>query len=433
MILDEADRLLEMGFKEDIEMIASFLPNKKQSFLFSATISNDVKAIAQKLLLPGHKYIDTVPENEEPTHLKIKQSFMISPHSKQLFLLYQIIRKHMEEQKGGKIIVFFPTTKVVALMTEIFSKFPGLDIIDMHSQLTQYTREKKSDRFRRSTSAIMFTSDVSARGVDYPGVSLVVQMGAPSNRDSYIHRVGRTGRAGKEGEGILILSSFEEKFMDQISDIPIKQDYRFEAPLPIEIQEEFRNILSSFSNGHRIAAYMAMANYYYHGCNLKLSGETVLALSRDFARGILGLAELPTLPPYLAARLSSGRKNSPRMDQSSALYAKYKNITRESNDRGRDFKHDRGSGYDRGFRGYDRGKSENGFRGYDRGKSENGFRGYDRGKSENGFRGYDRGKNENGFRGYDRGKSDNGFRGYDRGKSDNGFSERIKMKGQYNF
>lgn len=142
MILDEADRLLEMGFKEDIEHIATYLPKKKQTFLFSATISRDVKSIAETLLLPGHKFIDTVPVDEEPTHMKVKQSFLISSHSKQLTLLHQIIRNHMAEQNGGKIIVFFPTTKLVNLMTEIFSKLPGIDIIEMHSQLSQMMREK---------------------------------------------------------------------------------------------------------------------------------------------------------------------------------------------------------------------------------------------------------------------------------------------------
>ncbi len=250
----------------------------------------------------------------------------------------------MEEQKGGKIIVFFPTTKLVELMTNIFSRLRGIDIIEMHSQLSQNMRERKSERFRKSTSSIMFTSDVSARGVDYPGVTLVVQMGAPSNRDSYIHRVGRTGRAGKEGEGILVLSSFEENFMQQISDIPIKEDYRFEAPPEKEIVDLFKDIISSFPTSDRMSSCYAMMNYFSFGCNLKLSGESILAASRDFARGILGLDALPPLSAQMTARLSSGKGkyNKPRSSHSSSLYSTYQDRVKSDS---RDFK---GSNYSRG-------------------------------------------------------------------------------------
>jgi superfamily II DNA/RNA helicase len=124
------------------------------------------------------------------------------------------------------VIVFLPTTKATMLYAQIFKKLlPGRDVYELHSKKTQSSRSTIAQRFRKSSKgSILFTSDVSARGVDYPGVSLVVQVGVPSTREQYIHRLGRTGRAGKDGEGLIFLAPFEKKFLKtELSDLPIEQ------------------------------------------------------------------------------------------------------------------------------------------------------------------------------------------------------------------
>lgn len=229
LILDEADQLMDMGFREEIEEIGGYLPEKRQTFMFSATISRAIASVANSVLAPGYKAVDTVPKNDVPTHLKTQQSQIVVPYSQQPALMYSIIKKHQEEHPAAKIIVFFPTTKVVGYLARVFGELPGMDVLELHSKLTQMQRQRISERFRRAYSSILFTSDVSARGVDYPGVTLVLQVGVPSSKDQYIHRIGRTGRAGKSGEGILILSPYERAFLQQMSDLPLKEEFRFDS------------------------------------------------------------------------------------------------------------------------------------------------------------------------------------------------------------
>eukprot|EP01036_Dinobryon_divergens_P031075 gene31075-40415_t len=176
LILDEADRLLDMGFKREIDRIVAFLKpssptgiaTQRQTLLFS-----DIQQVASITLRKGYKFIDTVP-----------QWYLTVPLNQQVRVLVQLLQDHMQMRKaenmGFKVLVFFATAR----QTEI------------HSRKSQGARTRASDEFRLGKEVIMFSSDVSARGMDYPDVSLVVQVGTTS-RDQYIHRLGRTARAGK--------------------------------------------------------------------------------------------------------------------------------------------------------------------------------------------------------------------------------------------
>jgi ATP-dependent RNA helicase MSS116 len=100
-----------------------------------------------------------------------------------------VIQKHRAAiATGGKVIVFFPTANLVQYMAQVFNRLPQMEVMEIHSRLSQQGRVRVSDKFRKAQSGILFTSDVSARGVDYPGVSLVLQLGVADNRDQYIHR-----------------------------------------------------------------------------------------------------------------------------------------------------------------------------------------------------------------------------------------------------
>jgi ATP-dependent RNA helicase MSS116 len=121
--------------------------------------------------------------------MKIRQSYILAPYSQQLPLMVDVIRKHQAAQEnGGKVIVFFPTANLVQYMSQVFNRLPQMEVMEIHSRLTQQGRVRVSDKFRKAQSAILFTSDVSARGVDYPGVSLVLQLGVADSKDQYIHR-----------------------------------------------------------------------------------------------------------------------------------------------------------------------------------------------------------------------------------------------------
>ncbi|KAI8847688.1 P-loop containing nucleoside triphosphate hydrolase protein [Chytridium lagenaria] len=279
VIFDEADQLLELGFREDMETISSHLPTNRQTFMFSATLSPNIKKIADRVLKEKRISLDTVPKDDVPTHLNVKQTYITAPYSQQVASIYKVISDHREKVPNSKIIVFFPTTRSVTNMSNLFNVISGMDIISIHSKLEQRQRSRISDRFRASRSAVLFTTDVSARGVDYPGVTLVLQVGVPTSTEQYIHRVGRTGRAGKSGEGILILSPYEKKFLQSLTgEVPIKQSFEYEPNL-IARDENIQKIISqafiSYDNTDAKDSFYAHLGY----CKFKLLRQMNISLT----------------------------------------------------------------------------------------------------------------------------------------------------------
>eukprot|EP00933_Yihiella_yeosuensis_P044173 TRINITY_DN39260_c0_g1_i1.p1 TRINITY_DN39260_c0_g1~~TRINITY_DN39260_c0_g1_i1.p1 ORF type:complete len:552 (+),score=78.40 TRINITY_DN39260_c0_g1_i1:137-1792(+) len=224
LVLDEADQLLDMGFRQEIEKIIAKLPpaSERKGALFSATYPQDVKQVSKLVLRPDYRFLNTVKAEEEVTPDQIDQSVVTSSIEGMTGLLFQVLQHEKASAPNSKIIVFFTTARVTRLFAEMFSS-AGEKIFELHSKKSQKVRTKTSDAFRAAKSGIMFSSDVSARGVDYPGITAVIQVGTPSSKDQYIHRLGRTGRAGKSGRCLLLLHDFEEFFLNQLRDLPVKR------------------------------------------------------------------------------------------------------------------------------------------------------------------------------------------------------------------
>ncbi|KAJ7746497.1 P-loop containing nucleoside triphosphate hydrolase protein [Mycena maculata] len=237
LILDEADTLLEMGFREDIEQIKRFLPPvpERQTLLFSATVSKEIQQIARSTLAKNHRYINCVSDDTSPVHAHVDQYHTVLPSaSAQLPHIMRLVAHDQLTNPGkSKVIIFLPTTKMTQLLSTLTtalapSVFPAgrnTRVYEIHSKRTQEMRTKMSDMFRNAKggATVLITSDVSARGVDYPGVTRVIQVGIPSGREHYIHRVGRTGRAGTAGRGDLVLLPWEIGFVTwQLTDVPLK-------------------------------------------------------------------------------------------------------------------------------------------------------------------------------------------------------------------
>ncbi|KAF8645939.1 hypothetical protein AX16_007470 [Volvariella volvacea WC 439] len=237
LILDEADTLLDMGFREEIDAIAEYLPPvpQRQTFLFSATVSPAIQSIARATLSSSHQFINCVSENTSPVHAHVEQNYTVLPSAAHQVphLLRLLAHDQLTNPGASKSIVFLPTTK----MTQLFASFlrelsrtclPAgrkTQVYEIHSKRPQTARDRTSASFRSDTSgaSVLVTSDVSARGVDYPGVTRVIQVGVPSGSEQYIHRVGRTGRAGTQGRGDLVLLPWERGFVDYcLGEVPLK-------------------------------------------------------------------------------------------------------------------------------------------------------------------------------------------------------------------
>jgi ATP-dependent RNA helicase MSS116 len=226
-----------MGFRPDIEAIKEYLPPvpQRQTFLFSATVSQSIQQIARSTMAPNHKFINCVTSDSSPVHAHIPQYHTLLPDPSQQIphILRLIAHDQLTNPGNSKVILFLPTTKMTQMFSSIISDlakttFPAgrnTHVYEIHSKRTMESRKSTSAAFRTDTSgaSILVTSDVSARGVDYPGVSRVIQVGIPSGTEHYIHRVGRTGRAGTTGRGDLVLLPWEINFASsQLSMVPLK-------------------------------------------------------------------------------------------------------------------------------------------------------------------------------------------------------------------
>lgn len=219
LVLDEADRLLDSGFSRDIEEIGNFLPNRaevdRQTLLFSATVPKEVMGLVRATLKPNFEFVQTVGRGDVATHEKIPQKIVYLPGiENQLPALLELSKREIEKRNLArtngeettpfKALVYFNSTANVELASAIFENlrvegggshfkqhplYP-MEISEMHGQLTQVARTRVSERFRKADSAILFSTDVTARGMDFPNVTHVIQIGSPPNRDQYIHRLG---------------------------------------------------------------------------------------------------------------------------------------------------------------------------------------------------------------------------------------------------
>ena len=238
-MLDEADSLLDMGFRDDIEDIITYLPPSpvRQTFLFSATVSKAIQQIAEQTLSENHAFINCVTQDDSPVHMHIKQFHTVLPSAshQMAHLLRLLAHEQLTNPGSSKTIVFLPTTKMTQLFSTLLREMKSVlpagkntSIYEIHSKKTMEGRTRTSADFRadKSGCSVLVSSDVSARGVDYPGVTRIIQVGIPSSPDQYVHRVGRTGRAGsagRQGRGDLILLPWEMDFVTwHLKGIPLK-------------------------------------------------------------------------------------------------------------------------------------------------------------------------------------------------------------------
>ena len=315
VVLDEIDRLLDMGFRREIQRILSYLPRKekRQTMLFSATIPKGLKGIMQESLKSDYIEVDCVQDGAMaiPTNLRVTQSHIILPNMSSILQSIYTILKQATTNKPYKIVVFFPTARMVSFFADFLKDGFQTPIIELHSKKSQSSRNTASENFRRAKHAILFTSDLSARGIDYPDVSCVIQVGLPESREQYIHRLGRTARAGKEGTGLLVLLPFESQFLSELRGLDIPEDFELTKLLEADSESPewmMQNLSKIQSGGNKLysnaqLAYLAFLGYYIgQARRIRCNKTDVVQLSNEFSDAI-GLMQVPAIPQKLISKM----------------------------------------------------------------------------------------------------------------------------------
>ncbi|CAL6275350.1 unnamed protein product [Bathycoccus prasinos] len=290
LVLDEADQLLEMGFRPSIEKILSYLPRNRQTLLFSATVPDAVKQIAANAMSDNHVYIDCVGDEATATNSQVAQWLTVADTKDHLALLLQVVEAHAREVPNHKIMCFFPTARATGLASEVFEAM-GIKVFEIHSRKSQSARTKAADQFRASKSAVMMSSDVTARGMDFPDVTFVIQIGLPSSREQYVHRLGRTGRAGKTGEGLLILADFEKYILRSMKDLPLQVA---EASVDPNASDRINRALQKVDSKTKDQAYVAWMGFYNSNTGkIGWSKNDLVHAANSYAIDVLGCPGLP--------------------------------------------------------------------------------------------------------------------------------------------
>lgn len=209
LVLDEADRIMDMGFQRDVDAIVEHLPKERQTLLFSATQTKKVSDLA-RLSLKDPEYVSVHEAAASATPSTLQQNYVVTPLSEKLDTLWSFIRSNLK----SKILVFLSSGKQVRFVYEAFRHMqPGIPLLHLHGRQKQTARLDITNKFSASKNSCLFATDVVARGLDFPAVDWVLQLDCPEDADTYIHRVGRTARYERDGRAVLFLEPSEEEGM----------------------------------------------------------------------------------------------------------------------------------------------------------------------------------------------------------------------------
>ena len=286
LIIDEADRILEVGFEDEMRQIIKILPkDERQTMLFSATQTTKVEDLARISLRPGPLYINVDHRKEHSTVEGLEQGFIVCQPDMRFRLLFTFLKKHPKK----KIIVFFSSCNCVKYYAELLN-YIDLPVLDLHGKQKQQKRTNTFFEFCNAKQGTLICTDVAARGLDIPAVDWIVQFDPPDDPRDYIHRVGRTARgANTKGKSLMFLQPNEVGFLKHLEEarVPLTE---FEMP-----EKKVLNIQSQLE-------MLIGKNYYLNKVRSLNSPLDVCNANNCFT---VGQGWLPLISPSLRFPLSA--------------------------------------------------------------------------------------------------------------------------------
>ena len=239
-VLDEADRMLDMGFYEDIMQVVNRLPKDRQTIMFSATMPPKIRLLAKTIL-------------NNPVEVKIAVSRPPETIMQTAYICHEaqkpgIVRQLFSSQEPNKVIIFSGSKLKVKEITKTFRSM-GLSVGEMHSDLDQSQRDHVMHEFKNSRVNILVATDIVSRGIDIDDISLVINYDVPHDAEDYVHRIGRTARAKAEGMSITFVSEEDQHRFKQIEDFLEKDIYKIPVPAELGEAPEYNPQLHRF--GHK--------------------------------------------------------------------------------------------------------------------------------------------------------------------------------------
>ncbi|WFB34449.1 DEAD/DEAH box helicase [Kiritimatiellota bacterium B12222] len=231
-VLDEMDRMLDMGFIRDIKKVLQDVPEKRQTLFFSATMSRPIEQLASTMVRNPER-VSITPD--KPTVERIDQKVLFIQPGNKMKMLVKLIR----EQKIEKVIVFTQMKHAANKVVEQLSD-AGIPAAAIHGNKSQAARTKALDGFKRGRFQVLAATDVAARGIDIDDVSHVVNYDMPVEAETYVHRIGRTARAGAEGDAISFVSPEDRSYLNSVEKL-------IGMEIPSDLEHEFHSDEARYS------------------------------------------------------------------------------------------------------------------------------------------------------------------------------------------
>ncbi|CAI6364077.1 unnamed protein product [Macrosiphum euphorbiae] len=215
LVMDEADRILNMDFEEEVDKILKVIPRERRTFLFSATMTKKVQKLHRASLV-------------DPVRVEVSTKFQTVEQLQQYYIFIPVKYKDvylvhiLNEMAGNSFMVFMATCNGTVRVALLLRNL-GLDAIPLHGQMTQNKRLASLNKFKSKSRSILISTDVSSRGLDIPHVDVVINFDMPTHSKDYIHRVGRTARAGRSGKAITLVTQYDIELYQRIEQLISKK------------------------------------------------------------------------------------------------------------------------------------------------------------------------------------------------------------------